>query len=89
MDDGATITGMITEENDKVVKVVVDPLAKDTATVLQKDEVEERVKSAVSMMPKGLLDRLSREEILDLIAYVYAKGDPKNMLFSDHAHHNN
>jgi hypothetical protein len=33
------------------------------------------------MMPKGLLDKLSREEILDLIAYIYARGDKENDLF--------
>ena len=32
-------------------------------------------------MPKGLLDKLTREEILDLIAYVAAHGDPKHKLF--------
>ena len=32
-------------------------------------------------MPKGLLDKLTREEILDLIAYVAAKGDAKDPLF--------
>ena len=88
MDDGRSIIGMVTEENDQVVKVVIDPLAKDAATVLQKDEIEEKIKSSVSMMPKGLLDKLSREEILDLIAYVFAKGDPKHPLFAEHAHHN-
>ena len=28
-------------------------------------------------MPKGLLDKLTREEILDLVAYVAARGDAK------------
>jgi hypothetical protein len=40
-------------------------------------------------MPKGLLDRLTREEILDLVAYIAAKGDPKHKLFQgghDHGH---
>ena len=32
-------------------------------------------------MPKGLLDKLTREEILDLIAYVAAKGERKDLLF--------
>jgi hypothetical protein len=41
----------------------------------------------VSLMPNGLLDKLTREEILDLIAFVYAKGDNKHMLFGDHQHH--
>ena len=38
-------------------------------------------KSATSIMPKGLLDKLTKEEILDLIAYIAAKGDAKHPLF--------
>jgi hypothetical protein len=41
-------------------------------------------------MPKGLLDKLSREEILDLIAYVIARGNPELPLFHgghEHAGH--
>ena len=33
------------------------------------------------MMPKGLLDKLTRDEILDLLAYVWGRADPKNKLF--------
>jgi hypothetical protein len=32
-------------------------------------------------MPKGLLNKLSREEILDLMAYLLARGDAKHTLF--------
>ena len=32
-------------------------------------------------MPLGLLNKLSREELRDLIAYVYARGDKANPLF--------
>ncbi|NND99511.1 MAG: c-type cytochrome [Pirellulaceae bacterium] len=87
LDDGSTITGMIVEETDQRVEVVVNPLAKDKATSIDAVEIVDRKKSTVSLMPQGLLDRLSREEILDLIAYVYAKGDSKHMLFGDHSHH--
>jgi hypothetical protein len=41
-------------------------------------------------MPKGLLDKLTHEEILDLVAYVYSGGDPKHKVFQgghDHAGH--
>jgi hypothetical protein len=41
-------------------------------------------------MPKGLLDKLTREEILDLVAYIAARGDPKHKLFQgghDHGNH--
>ena len=36
-------------------------------------------------MPKGLLDKLTREEIFDLLAFVYARGDKKHELF-EHEH---
>jgi hypothetical protein len=32
-------------------------------------------------MPPGLLNLLSRDEILDLAAYVLSGGDPKNAMF--------
>ena len=54
--------------------------------MLQKSEIEERKKSTVSIMPQGLLSKLTREEILDLIAYVYARGDKKHLLFDEHDH---
>jgi hypothetical protein len=41
-------------------------------------------------VPKGLLDKLSREEILDLIAYVVGRGNPGLPLFQgghEHAGH--
>ncbi len=80
---GKTITGMIVEETDKEFKIVIDPLAKDKATILLKDDIDEYSKAPLSMMPTGLLSRLTQEEILDLIAYVYAKGDKKSKLFME------
>ena len=83
---GKSITGMIVEEDAIQVKVLVDPLAKGDPAVIQKVDIEERQKSTVSIMPQGLLNKLTREEILDLLAYVYAKGDKKHELFHDHDH---
>lgn len=83
---GNTIVGMIIEETEDQVHVVVDPLAKDKATVLDRDEIDAQKKSEVSQMPLGLLDRFSREEILDLIAYVYAGGDMHHKIYK-HGHH--
>ena len=31
-------------------------------------------------------DKLTREEILDLLAYVYTRADKKHMLYGDHDH---
>jgi putative heme-binding domain-containing protein len=84
---GNVVSGMIVEENSAQVHIVIDPLAKGKPTVLQKSEILGRAVLPHSMMPEGLLNRLSREEILDLTAYVLAGGDKKHKLFAGHAHH--
>ena len=38
-------------------------------------DIEEKTESKLSLMPEGLLVTLSKEEILDLLAYVLAAGD--------------
>jgi hypothetical protein len=52
-------------------------------------EITERKKSPTSIMPKGLLDKLSRDEILDLVAFIHARGKKEYPLFQpvSHAHH--
>jgi len=81
LESGEFITGMIVEETATEFKVVIDPLAKGKPTVIKKSEVEDQQKSPVSLMPAGLLNRLTREEILDLIGFVYAGGDKKNAVY--------
>ena len=58
MDDGRQLTGMIMEENDDEYKIVIDPLAKDKATVVLKDAVEASKKSKLSLMPMGLFEQV-------------------------------
>jgi putative heme-binding domain-containing protein len=78
---GKAITGLILEETPEAVKVIENPLAKAQPVLLKKAEIEERVKSPTSIMPKGLLDKLTREEILDLVAYIASGGDSHHKLF--------
>ena len=90
MDSGLAVTGLILKETPDEVHVVVDPIVKPEPTVLKKDEIEERVKSDVSTMPKGLANKLTREEILDLIGYVHSGGNEKHKVFEgshDHQNH--
>ena len=87
LDSGKVVTGMVVSETPTEVKVLVDPLSKGEPAVLLKSEIEERRKSPTSIMPLGLLNKLTREEILDLVGYVYAKGDKKHMLYDAHHHH--
>lgn len=86
LDSGKVIKGMVIKETPQTFEVVIDPLAKGKPTVIQKDSIEGQKKSDVSLMPTGLLNKLSREEILDLIAFVYARGDKKDKMYHDHHH---
>ena len=87
-EDGGIHTGLVLEESASEVKLIENPLLKAEPIVLKTSEIARREKSKLSIMPKGLLDKLTREEILDLIAYVYAKGDQKHELFEGaHDHH--
>ena len=86
LESGKTVTGMIINESPLEIKVVIDPLAKDKATILAKDDIEQRIQSKVSLMPEGLLNKLSREEIFDLIAFVFSAGDSNNKIFGKHHH---
>lgn len=81
METGKTITGMIMEESDDLVKIVVDPLAKDQITVIYQEEIDARKRATQSQMPAGMIDKLSREEIIDLIAYVLSNANPKHKMF--------
>jgi putative heme-binding domain-containing protein len=89
LESGMIVTGLVVEETPTVIKLVENPLAKATITEIKVAEIENRKKSPVSIMPKGLLDKLTRDEILDLVAYIAARGKKDHALFQAgaHAHH--
>ena len=87
LDTGNVVVGQIVSETPTTLRVLVDPLAKADPIEIEKDRIEEQIKSPVSIMPTGLLNKLTEEEILDLIAYVFAKGDPKHSMYQEHHHH--
>lgn len=71
--DGEELSGAITEETDQKVVLRVNPLTQQTESVLKKD-IRSRSVSKVSQMPEGLLNVLTADEILDLLAYLEADG---------------
>ena len=61
--------GRVLAEDETSVSVQDDPY-RDAARVLQHDAIAERRVSQVSVMPQGLLTTFTREEILELVAYL-------------------
>lgn len=88
LSSGKVVTGLVVEETPQVIKLVENPLVKADPIVIKREDVVERTKSKVSIMPKGLLDKLTRDEILDLVAYVNARGNKNHPAFKggDKAH---
>jgi len=81
LESGKAVTGRIVNlagDNYLVSENMLDP---GKLTPVNVNEIEESVPSKVSMMPKGLLDTLTQEEILDLVAYLRAGGDPLHEVF--------
>ena len=72
--DGKVHIGRIVEETPEKVVLRKNPLELETVTI-KKSEIESRSLSKVSPMPAGLLNTLTKEEILDLLAYLESLGD--------------
>jgi putative heme-binding domain-containing protein len=80
--DGKTITGRIVNYSGGQIHVntnMLDPLA---VTKCNQTDVDEISKSRLSMMPKGLLNTLHEDDILDLMAFLMSRGEKDNAMFS-------
>jgi putative heme-binding domain-containing protein len=85
---GKAVTGMIIEETKDTVKVIENPIASAQPRTIKVADIEDRDKSNVSLMPKGMVDKLTRDEILDLLAYLYSRADKDHELFKGEHEHN-
>lgn len=72
--DGDVVSGRITDENKERVIVLPNMLAPEATVEIPVSEIVSRQPSKVSPMPSGLLNGLTQDEILDLLAYIEAAG---------------
>ena len=72
--NGDEVVGRVASALPDRVTVTVNPIAGTTVT-LTKEQIAKRSVSKVSPMPEGLIDILTREEILDLLAFLESGGD--------------
>jgi len=82
--DGAQNIGMIVNLNSDFVSLNTDPTDPNQQTRVDRKKVKTIEPSKVSLMPPGLLNILSKDEILDLAAYVLSGGNPKSPMFTQH-----
>jgi putative heme-binding domain-containing protein len=74
--DGDDVSGRIMDETPERLIVMPNMLTPEVVVELRVADIARRQPSTVSPMPSGLLNNLTREEILDLLAYIEAAGKP-------------
>ncbi|AGA28813.1 c-type cytochrome [Singulisphaera acidiphila] len=79
--DGEVVTGRIVNLNGDNLTINVNMLDPNGLVNVNRTKVEEMKPSPVSMMPEGLFNTLSQDEILDLTAYLLSRGDRKSEMF--------
>lgn len=79
--DDEEISGRILEDTDQKLVLLTSPLT-GGKTELKKSEIKSRRKSTLSPMPEGLVNSLSQEEILDLLAYIESMGNANHPIYA-------
>ncbi len=79
--DGRVVTGRIVNLAGDSISINTNMLDPFAQVRIDRKQIEEITPSRTSMMPAGLLDTLSEEEILDLMAYLLSRGDPDHEMF--------
>jgi putative heme-binding domain-containing protein len=74
--DGRVVEGRIVNLVNDEYRVMTNMLDPDAQETIKRDDVEESRVSDSSMMPANLVDTLTQEEILDLMAYLRSGGNP-------------
>ncbi len=78
--DGKLITGRLMDDSRDKIALQPDPLAPERIEILR-SRVESATPSKISPMPNNLVDVLTAEEILDLLAYLEAAGQKNYRAF--------
>jgi putative heme-binding domain-containing protein len=75
--DGRILDGLVVREDDHTLVLRTAAIV-DRPVEIAKSLIRARARSEVSMMPEGLIDALSQEQIADLLAFLLAgpRGDP-------------
>jgi putative heme-binding domain-containing protein len=80
--DGRKVVGRIVNLHGDGLSIMTDMLNPGGTITVKRGDIDGEIKtSKISMMPTGLLDTLSEEEVFDLMAYVLSRGDRSAGMF--------
>lgn len=82
-DDGLIHTGVVVNLNGDELTLNTDLTDPNQTVKIDRKEIDEMTISKISPMPIDLLNRMKKDEILDLVAYIISGGDRKHEAFQD------
>lgn len=82
LSDGRVVSGVIHSTAKNHIEVMTNLLTPTVLTKIERDQIEDQVKSKVSAMPPGMLNVLTKQEIVDLLTFLQSDGYqlPKHLL---------
>ena len=81
MMDGSQTTGRVMNLSGDRITVNVNMMDPNQTVNVDRKRLKEMKPSPYSMMPPGLLNTLSKDDALDLLAYLLSAGDPEDPMF--------
>jgi putative heme-binding domain-containing protein len=78
---GSVIVGQVVGGDPQYITISTNPLEPEKVVKIARSEIESQAVAAISTMPSGMLNTLSKEEILDLLAYLESGADPNHRNF--------
>ena len=82
-DDGRVHTGVVVNLNGDRLTLNTDLTDPNERVNINRNTIEELIVSKTSPMPVGLFNRMTKDEILDLIAYLISGGNSDHEYFGD------
>jgi putative heme-binding domain-containing protein len=79
--DGRQLVGRIVNLHGDGIHINTDMLDPNRITIVNRNQIDTVEPSKVSVMPSGLLNSFTQDEILDLVGYLYSRGDRNNKMF--------
>ena len=78
--NGDDVIGRLVEESSQKLVLITNPLTGEKTDVRRRD-VRSREPSKISPMPEGLANICTKEDILDMLAYIEAGGRKEHAAF--------
>lgn len=82
-EDGEIFTGRVINMHGQNLRILTDMLDPSKLTTLKRDDIAETFEAKISMMPTGLLDTLTADDVVDLVTYLRAGGNPNHPLYAE------